>query len=153
MSAGTFPPGVSEERGTQFFSDDYNDIIKEAVAHYNFVSTNTLISNEVTVKGKQYRKNMLIVTDDDDEGLVTGKIKVVLVHKDSAVYFIAEKYHALRIPDMGVYSLTLMQRSYCCINQENLLDYYPLPDYTVHGTPMIILNHLFPLVQNDGKHE
>ena len=117
------------------------------------MSTNTLISNEVTVKGKQYRKNMLIVTDDDDEGLVTGKIKVVLVHKDSAVYFIAEKYHALRIPDMGVYSLTLMQRSYCCINQENLLDYYPLPDYTVHGTPLIILNHLFPLVQNDGKHE
>lgn len=96
---------------------------------------------------------MLIVIDDDDEGLVTGKIKVVLVHKDSAVYFIAEKYHALRIPDMGVYSLTLMQRSYCCINQENLLDYYPLPEYTVYGTPLIILHHSFPLVQNDGEHE
>lgn len=77
---------------------------------------------------------MLIVLDDDDDRLVPGKIKVVLV-KDSAVYFIAEKYHALRIPDMVVYSLTLMQRSYCCINQE----------YTVHGAPLIILHHSFPL--------
>jgi len=153
LSAGTFfPPCVSVERGTQFFSDDYNDVIIEAVAHHNFESTNTLIANEVTVKGTKYKKNMLIVIDDDDEGFVTGKIKVVLIHKDSAVYFIAEKYHALRIPDMGVYSLTLMQRSYCCINQENLLDYYPLPEYTVHGTPLIILHHSFPLVQNDGEH-
>lgn len=79
---------------------------------------------------------MLIVIDHDDEGLVTGK-----------------KYHALRIPDMGVYSLTLMQRSYCCISQENLLDYYPLPEYTVHGTPLIILHHSFPLVQNHGEHD
>lgn len=43
---------------------------------------------------------MIIVIDDDDEGLVTGKIKLVLIHQDSAVYFIAEKYHALHIPDI-----------------------------------------------------
>lgn len=59
------------ERGTQFFSDDYNDVIIEAVAHHNFESTNTLIANEVTVKGTKYRKNMIIVIDDDDQGLVS----------------------------------------------------------------------------------
>lgn len=75
---------------------------------------------------------------------------MVLVYKDSAVYFIAEKYHAMRLPDMGVGSLTLMQISYCCVNQENLLDYYPLPEYTVHGTSMIILHHSSPLFQNNG---
>lgn len=111
---------------------------------------NTLIANEVTVRGTKYRKNMIIMIKHDDEGLVTGKIKLVLVHKDSAVYFLAEKYHALRIPDMAVYSPTLMPRSYCCINQENVLDYYPLPEYTVHGIPLIIFHHSFPLVQNDG---
>lgn len=47
LSAGTFfPPAVSVERGTQFFSDDYNDVIREAVAHHNFESTNTLIASE-----------------------------------------------------------------------------------------------------------
>lgn len=52
LSAGTFfPPGVSVERGTHFFSGDYNDVIGQAVAHYNFEFTNTLIANEVTVKG------------------------------------------------------------------------------------------------------
>ena len=43
--------------------------------------------------------------------------------------------------------------SYCSINQETLLDYYPLPEYTVHGLPLIILHHSFTLVQNDGEHE
>lgn len=49
-------------------------VIIGSVAHHNFESTNTLIANEMTVKGTKYRKNMLIVIDDDDEGLVTGKI-------------------------------------------------------------------------------
>lgn len=84
------------------------------------------------------------------EGLVTGKIKLILV-QDLAVYFIAEKYQALRIPDMGVYSLTLMQRNYCFINQENMLDYYPLPEYTVHGTPLIVPHHSVLLVLKDGE--
>lgn len=40
LSAGTFfPPGVSMDRGTQFFSDDCNDVIIEAVAHHNFPQT------------------------------------------------------------------------------------------------------------------
>lgn len=57
----------------------------------------------------------------------------------------------MRLPDMGVYSLTLMQKGCCCVNQENLLDNYPLPEYTVHGTQIIILHHSFPLFQNNDK--
>lgn len=41
---------------------------------------------------------MSIVISDDDQGLVVGKIKVVLIHKDLAVYCIAEKYHGMRLP-------------------------------------------------------
>ncbi len=60
--------------------------IREAVAHH-FEAVNTLIAHEVVVKGTKYKKNMI----NEDKGLVTGKIKVIVIHKDSAVYFIAEK--------------------------------------------------------------
>ena len=84
---------------------------------------------------------MFILIDDDDEGLVVGKIKVILVHRDSAVNFITEKYLAVRLPNMGVHCLTLSQKSYCCVNQDNLLDYYPLPEYIVGGKALIVLHH------------
>ncbi len=150
LSAGKFfPPAVLVEKGTPFFSGDYNDDIREAVAQHHFEAVNTLIAHEVVVKGTKYKKNMFIVINDEDKGLVIGKIKVIVIHKDSAVYFIAEKYYGMRYPDMGVYSFTLMQKSYSCVNHENLLDYYPLPEYSFHGTPVIILHHSFPLLQNN----
>lgn len=150
MSAGKFfPPPVLVEKSTPFFLGDYNTDIREAVSQHNFEAENTVIAHEVAVKGTKYKKNMFIVISDDDEGFVIGKIKVVLIHSDLAVHFIAEKYHCMRLPDMGVYRLTLMQKSYCCVNQENLLDYYPLPEYTVHGTQIIILHHSFPSFQNN----
>lgn len=151
LSAGTFfPPDVLMEKGTQFFSGDYNDDIKEAVSHRSFESVNTLIGYEVTVKGTKYKKSMLIVIDEDDEGIIVGKLRMVLIHKDAVVYFVVEKYHAIRIPDMGVYCLKLMQKSYCCVDQDTLLDYYPLSEYTAHGTRVIILHHSYPLFQING---
>lgn len=93
---------------------------------------------------------MLIVIDEDNEGIIVGKIKMVLIHKDAVVYFVVEKYHAIRIPDMGIYCHKLMQKSYCCVDQNTLLDYYPLPEYTAHGTGVIILHHSFPLFQING---
>lgn len=71
LSAGIFfPPAVFAEKGTQFFSGDYNDDIRNAVAHHNFEAVNTIIAHEVTVKGTKYKKNMFIVIDEDDEGVV-----------------------------------------------------------------------------------
>lgn len=96
---------------------------------------------------------MFIVISDDDEGVEIGKIKMALIHNNSTVYLVAEKYHAMRLPDSGVYSLTLMQRSYCCVNQESLLDYYPLPGFTVYVTPVVILHHALPSFQNNGQFE
>lgn len=75
---------------------------------------------------------------------------MVLIHKDAVVYFVVEKYHAVRISDMGGYCLKLMQKSYCCVDQNTLLDYYPLPENTAHGTRVIILHHSFPLFQING---
>lgn len=54
-----------------FFSGDYNDDIREAVAQHDFEAVSTLIAHDVAVKGTQYKKtkqnkNMSIVISDDD---------------------------------------------------------------------------------------
>lgn len=117
MSAGNFfPPAVVAEKGTEFFLGDYKDNIRKSVAHLMFEPENTLIAHEATVKGTKYKKNMFVLIDESEDGLVVGKIKVILIHRDSAVHFFVEKYLALRLPNLG--------KTYCCVNQVNVLDYY-----------------------------
>lgn len=62
-----------------------------------------------------------------------GKIIVVL---GSAVYFVIKKCQALFLHDIGVYSLTPIQECYCCIKQDDLADYYPLPEYALCDMPI-----------------
>lgn len=40
-----------------------------------------------------------------EDGLVVGKIKVILIHRDSVVHFFVEKYLALCLPNLGVFCL------------------------------------------------
>lgn len=84
---------------------------------------------------------MFIVIDNGEEGLIMGKIKVIPIHRDSAVHFISEKHLAVRLPDIGVHFLTQSQKRYCRVNQENLLDYYIMPEYIVGGMALTILHH------------
>uniref|UniRef100_A0A8P4K3W5 Sterile alpha motif domain-containing protein 3 n=1 Tax=Dicentrarchus labrax TaxID=13489 RepID=A0A8P4K3W5_DICLA len=87
LSAGTlFPPSVVVEKGTEFIVGDYNDKIRQSVAHLNFDHLNTLISHDVTVKGTTYKSNMFVVVGHNDDGLVVGKIKKAVIHKNSAVF-------------------------------------------------------------------
>lgn len=142
LSAGTlFLPSVVVEKGTEFIVGDYNDKIRQSVAHLNFDHVNTLISHDVTVKGTTYKSNMFIVIGYNDDGLVVGKIKKAVIHKNSAVYFITEVYQAVRQPEINAYHTSPMQEAYYCVSQAELLDHYPLPEYSVWGMSLLTLHH------------
>lgn len=49
---------------------------------------------------------MFIVIDDVKEGLIVGKIKLILIHRDPEVCFITEKYLTVGLPNIGVAYLT-----------------------------------------------
>lgn len=138
-----FPPDVLVEKAAAFFPKDYNDSIKESVLSYDFGPENTLIAHEATVKGTKYKKNMHVVIDESFEGLLIGKIIVVLIHNNSAVYFITEKCKALLLHDVGIYGLTPVQGCYCCVKQDDLVDYYPLPEYAFCDMSVIVPHHSF----------
>lgn len=144
LSAGNlFPPTFAVDRATEFFLNDYNDAIRESVSSYDFQPANTLIAHEASVKGTKYRKNMLVIIGEGSEGLEIGKIVKIVLHNNSEVYFITEKHKALYIHNMGIYCLTPIQSCYCCITLDSLLDYYPLPEYKMHGMTIVVLHHSF----------
>lgn len=93
LTAGsTLPPCVPIERGTDFFfSQDYSDEIQESVAHFSFQPSDTVVAHEVSVKGTLYKKNMCVILESHDEGLVFGRIKLILIHNSTTVYFVTEK--------------------------------------------------------------
>lgn len=150
LSAGdVFPPCVVVERGTDFFVNDYNDKIQESVAHLSFQPSNTVAAHAVSIKGTNYKMNMCVVQGKDDEGLVFGKIKLILIQNNS-VYFITEKLQSVCLVDQGVHCLKTNPEhttQYFCIDQEELLDYYPLPEYSVLGLSLIALHHSFPSLE------
>lgn len=73
------------KRLQSFFPRDYNHDIRQSILSFNFGPDNTLIAHEATVKGTKYKKNMIVVLNENSEGFVMGKIIVVLVHNSSAV--------------------------------------------------------------------
>ena len=103
-----------------------------------------MVTHAVSVKGTEYKSKMFVVMANNDDGLIVGKIKQALIHRSSSVFFITEQYVAVRLPEFGVYYITPMQKAYCCVAQEKLLDYYPLSEYTFWGMSVLILHHSIP---------
>lgn len=151
LNAGNlFPPAVGVKKAAEFFPTDYNHSIRESVSSFDFGPDNTFIAHEATVKGTKYKKNMLVVINESSEGLVMGKIIVVLIHNGSAVYFVTKKCQALLLHDIGVYGLTPIQECYCCVKQDNLVDYYPLPEYALCDMSIVVPHHSFLSADSNG---
>lgn len=84
---------------------------------------------------------MLVVIGHNDDALVVGKIKKAVIHKNSAVYFITVVYQAVRQPQINAYPASLMQEAFYCVSQADLIDHYPLPEYSVCGMSLLTLQH------------
>lgn len=148
LNAGSpFPENVVAERGIEFHVNDYNDDIRGSVACLNFQPGNTVARNEVTVKRTLYKKNMHVVLQKNDEGIVFGNIQLITVHDNCNVYFVTKKSQSFCLLDQGVHCLTPQDQGYLCINQDSLLDYYPLPEYSLCGLSVIVLHHSFPILE------
>lgn len=86
---------------------------------------------------------MVVLLASNDEGLEVGRIKLILVHQNSVVYFVSEKWCAVRLVDLGVYCITDENPRHVCVLQEDLLDYYPLQEYNTCGLCYTTLFLLF----------
>ena len=141
-----FPPLVQVQGGVDFYADTYNLKITESVKNFNFQPWDTVAVNEVTYKGTKYKYNMLVVIGVNEEGIVFGRIKLVLIYLGSQVYFVTEKHQSNCLIDQGIHCLNKESTvsNYVCVSQEKLADYYPLPEYKLCGLSVVALHHSIP---------
>jgi len=54
----------------------------------NFKHLNTEVANDFTVRGTKYKRNMSVLISDSEDGLVVGKIKLILIHQGVSIHFV-----------------------------------------------------------------
>ena len=141
-SAGfLFPPELNID--IEFHADTYNYTIQHAVENFHFKPDNAVATYSVTYKGTTYKKSMLVVVDQNDQGLVFGRILLIVVNLGHEIYFVTEKCQSVHLLEAGVHGLVndIEQKTYVCIQADKLLDYYPLPEYHINGLSLIPLHH------------
>lgn len=135
-----FPSDIQVEKAVDYLPTEVDQRIRDCVADFEFSPGKTMIASQATVKGTKYKKNMLVLTGESADGYTIGKIVALVIHNNNSVYFVTEKCMAVPLHDIGVYTFRSLQ-GYNCVNQEDLLDYYPLQQYTYSGMPVMILHH------------
>jgi len=109
----------------------YSADIQRAVNHMNFKPCNTIVANKATYRGTLYKPGMFVVIREMDDGLLWGRLLLVLVHGGHTVYFVVEKCRAVHCLDMGTLCVEKFDGDYDieCLRCNQLLDYYPLVRY------------------------
>lgn len=83
----------------------------------------------------------------NDDGLSIGKIILKKWLFIKTLQFITEKNHTVHFTYIDAYHTTPIPKPYCCVTQEELLDFCPLPKYMVRGMSLLILHHCVPTFQ------
>ena len=145
FSAGClFPPCVQVDKGIEFHASSYNDSIKSVTEEFQFTPENTVAAYKIVFKGTEYKKGLFVVLDRNDDGLVFGRIELLLAHCGSQIYFVVKKCQSLPLVELGVHSLIPEfsgKQDMVCVEAIKLLDYYPLPQYSIYNLSVISLHH------------
>lgn len=118
----------------------YNSVIQDAVAKADCSDQNILDVSAVVYKGTKYVKGHVVIVNHTDEGFVFGKIEGILV-EDSTLHFVLGLHHSVLLVDLGLHCLHCPPESNVCVNVDSLMDYYPMPLYSIAGLSVISLHH------------
>ena len=75
------------------------------------------------------------------ESMEFGELRIILIQKDAAVYFVMDVHEAVYHSEYHLYSVTKRSTWLQCLNVNDLVDFYPLTSYFVDG------HHVIPLKQ------
>jgi hypothetical protein len=121
---------VNLNHSLPFYIDLYNDAVCGAVKKFPFLcnSTETEVAETGVVHNIIYEKGMFVFLEQDHEELLVGQIKLILAHRNSAVYFVVEPKQLLQVFDLGLYVLVHDEApaQFRCLPVAELHDVVPL---------------------------
>lgn len=100
------------------------------------------VSTEVNFKGTLYKKgSFLCLRRESDDSIKFGEIELILDKHAKEVCFLVTPHTSLYLSDYGLYEVKRTGGDMHCVNAEHLLDFYPLPLYSLNGLTVISLKH------------
>ncbi len=87
------------------------------------------------IKVTSYKKGHFLVS------IEFGKLLIILIQNDEAVFFVMEIHKADSHSKYHLYSVKKQSTRLQCLNINDLVDFYPLPSYIVNGHQVIPLKH------------
>jgi hypothetical protein len=146
-----FPNSLEEVSSTPFYPDTYSQEIQSTLVNFSFNADDTQVGYEVNSKGTKYKKGSFVVIGKIEDVLLFGEILFMLTsskHRPSEIgsglYFLVKVHQSVFNHDFHVYQTTDLHPQktiYRCIQDSDLLDYYPLVAYKKNGTLIIPLKH------------
>jgi hypothetical protein len=128
------------EKAIPFSPELFSLEIKNATAPHDFLSTNTLVSEEITFKGTCYKKGLYVIISALEESFTVGSIVLIFVKNEQPNFLVAVR-DCTHFNKMG---LIKIEASYGleCYHYSAVADYHPLPSYTENGQEFLILKHV-----------
>lgn len=128
------------KNGCPFVPNLYSDEIRNAVAGFDFLESDTCVSTDIQYKGTSYKKGDFLVAKND-ESMEFGELVVILIQHDAAVYFVLDMYTSDYHNEYHLHSVTKLTPQLLCLNITDLVDFYPLKSYIIDGHRVIPLKH------------
>lgn len=102
---------------------------------------NSVVSHNVVYQGITYQKDNFLPLEKNTDGILFGKIQLIIIKNNHDVYFIVEQIQSVFLYEYGVHALLPNVLKFCCVHINNLLDYYPLSTYLMDKYCCICLHH------------
>ena len=110
---------------------------------HNSVTTTSAIYQGITYKCR------MIVAASEASQIEFCQIKGIILNND-VLYFLVQKCTSAYLAQYGMYRLVVCEDHLKCLKVTGLLDFYPLPCYTINGKNYIVLKHsLLPPCADD----
>ena len=138
-----FPPNVLVDQGIDFHADTYNRDVQLATEMFAFKPESAIAACSITFKGTVYKNGMFLPVKENEDGLVFGKILLIVVDRNKDAYFVTELCQSMYLVALGVHCIVGDNEKHACvcIPAEKLLDYYCLPQYKINDLSLVPLHH------------
>jgi hypothetical protein len=139
-----FGPALEVKNGLSFHLDLYNQNIRNAVKKFPQFNLcdKTLTSDCVTLNNITYCKGSYVLLKRENEQLICGEIKMILVHDSSSIHLVVVQKQTKHLIDMGLYEvLDECEELWNCVGIFELLDIIPLNVYTQGFGSFLVLHH------------
>ena len=147
-SGSVLPAEIEVKSAIPLHPDLYTQSVTDQVQKVNLSADNSVVSQEISYNGTVFKKGLYVpVGTTEDDVYTFGCIMMIVVKNGKCPYVVVRLCQTTYLSDLGVYKLLDEHETdshrVSCIAICDLLDWFPLPAYSIEGQQVVVLKHKF----------